>query len=728
MPNFFRSNDKTIHLCKTTPELYSYLFWRLSKHNRLVLNGDKSGLNSALNTIKQCITNHSALDRAQLSQALLSAKEGLGQALYKELNCTLQISCREEVSLRAKWKNPFYRNFESQLMTNILLRPTAAMINCVPLISKKVIEILKNNQLETKVEVSTEATGEQPSSTGTPDTRELIRDFLEKISLESTVPEAFGKIKKPNPSLEEVFLLLERNDPADLHQILQIHVTFARNLYRVLDDPQSQEARVAFIDGKLRGSPFFKDWRMTRGREFFFDTSITSSKMGLMLREQASDLPELSESQKWCPDAICQEPFFDSPYVQEILANDLVYISGPSGMTTLFLGMAELLQSLPMTELKESYALCCSVYLVSGGLHSWHEALEVAHDLLGYFPEYQRGKYQTLLDHFSQDPVFQENIEKTWDNFFQFCDKHFRYAILHDDLKTRYREYFESKLALAISDQSDSLQSVAKVSETIAGIIKENKAEVESILFKNRLIKKELYDESYFGCLHPKQEMPETIVDNLLSVLSNRKADLEQLIHIHSVFARHVSDELLVHKEKNIRILHIDTKDRGRVTLNQQVQPSNYIGIARHPLFNARIGQVAQRHFCGIDEFGPDLNSPFYLNMAGKHIPFISGKSGHTVKLLSGAKQYAFLDREEVKEYTLACFAYLTKGRNHGFHEVMIMAKSAGVDYEMEKYLPSFPQTFICSPQFQRLHREFPEFLEHEKSIHRNADLRSTLR
>jgi hypothetical protein len=722
MSKFFEYPLRSIYSCKTPPELYSYLFWKLTKLKQIPYVTQSVILDATIEKIKTRIINHTKLEKEECKLELMALEDLLGERLYQELVATLTISCKVSASVEKRWENPFYRNFESQLATSFLLSPTPAMLESTKAISEKIIVILKNNQsIEQK----------------------RIQTFLEKISLESKEQEAFGKLGHDDLSLEVVLDILKNNSPADFHHILLIHYSFARYLYRELDNVRteetkpillagvygdflkevkdslltynalenpSKELRSAFIDGRLRKAPFFKDWRMNRGRGFF--NTVSSCKMGLMLRKQrSSDLPELVAAQGWEPDALCQEPVFESPYVQETLANDLVYISGPSGMTTLLLGQAELLASLPSVKLKETYALCAAIFIVSGGLHAWHEVLTIAHDLLGYFPQYELGRYQAIFASYSKDTHFQKNLCSVWDNFFLFCDKHFSHVEVHQELKIRYREYFESKLAIATCKQSNSLDSVKIISQTIRQLIETNTVEILNIINTHREIPKELYQENYFGFLHPKKDNAQAILNDLLERLCDESTHLTQVIHIHSVFARHIFNKLEIHQKQNKKLSPIKTNDRGRVTIDKQLQPTYRLGIARLSFFNKKIGLTPQKHLCGIDEYEPDVNSPFYLTMAAKRIPFVSGASGHTVKLISAAKQYTSLSREGLKEYALACFAYLCAGGNHSFHEVLQAANEAGVDYQLGHYLPSLSQAFLNSKQFQVLSKEFPEFL-----------------
>lgn len=717
MPTFFTKAVSGLHSSKTKPELFSYLFWRISQRLNQQALPDKERLRPLLSQVKTWIANHAFLTETAIAEHLLSAEEALGKELFEELSAVNKISCKTVLSPGIRWENPFYRYFESQLAVVLLAKPTKAIMASVKLVSQRMITILEQNR-------------DHPS----------LKLFLERISLLSHEQEAFGKLGEMKVTVDAVLALLRKNEAKDFHHLLLIHYSFARYSYRELenvsggteqpllipgvfkqyldereDKPEtvthlSQADRKDFIDGFLRGSAYFRDWRQTRGRGSFSE-GVDSNQMGVMLRKHyPADLPTLALPQKWSPDAICQEPAYESTYVQDILMKDLLYVSGPSGMTTLFLGMSELFAVHPTAKSKENYALASAIFLVSGGLHAWHEVFAVAHDLLDYFPSYVCGHYEQIFKHFEDELGFKECVEEVWQNFYVYCDKQFRTSALHQELKSSYRGYFESKLALALGQEEVCFKTVSRLSLALKNLLVENSEEALAILAKKPAISKELYHPHYFGSVTAVGQDPQTILEDLVARLSLSSANLVGQLHIHSVFARHFFDELTVHQAKGLSIAHVGS-DRGRKVVNQAVKPSLRLGIARLSIFNQRLGKSAQEHLSGIDEFGPDFKSPFYLAMAGKDLPFVSGASGHTVKLLSLAKQTLDLPDEELKEYALACFAYLAAGGNHSYHEVIQIAKEQGLAFGRGGYFDSLPKSFKASTACKALEAEFPQYL-----------------
>ncbi len=721
MVKLFQKTNSLIYVCRTTPELYSYLLWQFNTYLQKAPLRQKIKIENAILKIKIWIMNHQILDKIEVKQLIFGIKNALEKEAFEQLNATLKASCEEPISAETRWENVFYRNFESHLAVIFLSNPTQKMLTAVRLVSEKIIVILIKNKHKN---------------------HDIIQKFLTKISLDSKEPEAFSKIDIYPLSLETIIKILLENNLYDFPKILLIHYSFARHLYRELEDVSapndpiildgtfchylkenghtheelknpSPTLRKNFIDNKLRGAHFFKDWRLTRGRANFND-NIFSTRMGILLARQPEDnLPcLLAEGQKWSPDALCQEPAFDSPHVQKVLKQDLVYVAGPSGMTTLLLGQAELLACFPSTELKEAYTLCCAAFIVSGGLHSWHEVVYIAHDLLNYFQNYQLGHYQHLFDRFNGDIQCGKNLAKTWCNFLLFCDKTFKKTKLQNELNIRRKEYFESKLALTACFKTKKYQGVTLTSKAICKEIEKDKVEVFFILLGNKTIKKELYHPDFFGSLSSSKEDEWEIVHDILNVLKNDNSKLEEIIHLHSIFFRYIYNELTENKLLNKKITGLKKDaDRGRVVKNFNPQPSTRLGISRHSFFNAKIGRTQRAHLCGLEEYEPDLRSKFYLTMAKKSVPFVSGLSGHTAKLLSGAKALLPLHEGLIKEYSFACFAYLCKGGNHSFHEVMAVADSANeIRYQTGNYYSGLPASFMESPEGQTLQKEWPEY------------------
>lgn len=441
---------------KNASELYSYLLWVLNKVTRKINTESVSKqINVVIENIKLCFIDHRPINDALLLKKIENLKGIIPQDIYENL-CTVICSAENEsMPLTKRWENPFQRAFESIFAIQFATHPTQDMLKAAQLISEKLIIILQNNREHT-----------------------LIKTFLNSLTVDCKEQESFGKFKPDHISLDDVIKYLQQNSPEEFYRTLFIHFSFARYALRGLENISTQlpihllpgvfhdflmleypsiytnpsnldnvpeHIRIAFINTKLNGADGFKDKQLTRGRaEFVGD--LDSNVMGLMLLHQdRQNLPALDPTQSWRPDAICQKPFYASPYVQKVLNNDLIYIAGPSGMTTLLLGMLELFACMPSQDLKDQYAFSVATYLATGGVHALHEALYVAHDVLNYYPTYTLGSYHDWLEYVNNNDQFNDQLDQVWEKYLDFCDRHFRFAALNNEFKNRYTFFRDKK-------------------------------------------------------------------------------------------------------------------------------------------------------------------------------------------------------------------------------------------------------------------------------------------
>ena len=126
-------------------------------------------------------------------------------------------------------------------------------------------------------------------------------------------------------------------------------------------------------------------------------------------------------------------------------------------------------------------------------------------------------------------------------------------------------------------------------------------------------------------------------------------------------------------------------------------------------VFFRQIGHSATPHARAVDRFAPACNARFFKATAACHLPFVAGPSGHTACLILGAQFYGLKTVEELKEYALACFAFLAGGGNHSYHEVMFAAnRVSGLPHDLGGYDRSLPETFKNSLIYRSLRRQFP--------------------
>lgn len=291
---------------------------------------------------------------------------------------------------------------------------------------------------------------------------------------------------------------------------------------------------------------------------------------------------------------------------------------------------------------------------------------------------------------------------------------------IKNELSLRYREYLESKLAVELLKHNNHYASIAKISSAILKFIESNKQKVEVIIGSNPSIAKEL-TEPYYGAIFKNSDVlsPEEILSAIIDVLKNEKSEIKMLMQIHAVFIHRIYDALEQKPEKLKLVDKIFPKElfagavRGRSEVsNKVISPTQQQGISRLSIFNKRIESSSSVHIRAIDRFALDPSAPFVKSAYENALPLVSGPSGHSGSFMLGAKLYGNLTPEELNEYALVVFAFLAAGGNHSFHEVMVVAKQVGVDYQEGRYDTSIPTTVSKLSFFNKISENFPELSE----------------
>lgn len=284
-----------------------------------------------------------------------------------------------------------------------------------------------------------------------------------------------------------------------------------------------------------------------------------------------------------------------------------------------------------------------------------------------------------------------------------------RKLALHAELITKYKAFFESKLAITLLNQPEILPAVHEVSKAIINLIQIHKKDVLLQIQKNSKITLELFDTRYFGRLPNTADNPENILNLVLEKLNNAKTDLSEQLQIHAIFTYRIYPELNIVEKVSKQI----SVDRARKeNKEKEIKLSKQLGITNHPVFSKKIGDGPE-HLPAVGRFIPDTHSYYYHLCDGLNIPFVAGPSGHTASLIQGALTYGLDDTEKLTQYALAIFVFLTAGGNHSFNEVFFVAnKIAHVPFKIDCYGTSFPLSFKQSSCYQKLFKQFPEFLE----------------
>jgi hypothetical protein len=350
-------------------------------------------------------------------------------------------------SLQEKFENPLGRRFESELFSGLFLNPTEAMMHAVNRIS---IEILKTINKENNI----------------------VKKFLDAFTLtESRTILSCGAFKEA-PTIEHIEDILKTNSPKQFAEILYIHLIFVQHISRGIPieapsrepvgklahilknlpadlkakdhkeffegikekDQRAQSLRCYISDVLFYQSPLFT-YLPGKGRQGSLQLEESTQCLSLMRRSQAEynvGLP-IRKDNHWIPDCIGHSPDFLSPYVLDAINNNAIYISGPSGMTSMLLGQMEFIANLEDVRLKQCYLSAAVAYIVGPGFHSLHEVIGPAQYCLGLVPGYPvhvpekdkpiAPRYDIYFQQqMALDPEFSKRRDIAWERYLHFFE------------------------------------------------------------------------------------------------------------------------------------------------------------------------------------------------------------------------------------------------------------------------------------------------------------------
>ncbi|MFJ1269373.1 hypothetical protein ACD661_12465 [Legionella lytica] len=400
---------------------------------------DKQLIDSIIKNIKPYFFNHSY--NFLVLEDLIKYKLSLYKLISKPLAAFLQevVECIKNRDFKKYFEHDtiqhedlecrVQRVFESNLAIKILSNPSKGMWKSINKISLAIISLLKKYRHQS-----------------------FLNEFLDDLgpSIDSKdMPHlalAFGRFAH-RPSIGEVIETLKKQD--DFVQIMLIHFMFFRDAYQSipllklpknLDTYQgdfkqylrkewvaNEDPRIFFWD-YIHFSP---DLYNDRGRGEFHDE--LSCRLGISTHdEDIEDYPQRDTS--WLPDCLCQEADINSEYVKSLVARNIPYVAGASGMTSLFCGAMLFLGQFTEQEEYNCYLLNVMAFIVGGGLHSIHEVLTVPRVRLGLLEQYdlsrtKLGSYHHFFALFQEDPVIQQNIDNAWESTIIWIKKHYSQLI-----------------------------------------------------------------------------------------------------------------------------------------------------------------------------------------------------------------------------------------------------------------------------------------------------------
>ena len=290
---------------------------------------------------------------------------------------------------------------------------------------------------------------------------------------------------------------------------------------------------------------------------------------------------------------------------------------------------------------------------------------------------------------------------------------------LHQELKLRYNEFFESQLAVTIVEKKSDAKSIAKISAAIIDLLEAHADKVKAIIEIKPEILKEL-SEPYYGASFASGDRPttEAIYKKMLEVLRDATS-LKQMMQIYGVFIHRIYDALVTHPQKPAIVKKLfanslfSTENRSRSEHKvADVKVTQQQGICLNPVFAKKVSVSDSSHSRALDRYQLNPNSLF-SKAAKKHArPTVCGASGHTGSFMLGATLYGMLEKAELKEYALICFAFLTAGGNHSFDEAMVVAGLVGVDFKENDYAANFHDTFLEEAPFEEIRSQFSSYFK----------------
>lgn len=438
MPNFAEEVKELPGVYKSN--IFGLLIAKLSNFSTELVE-DKLIIRSLLYDIKVFFHNHSQ----QLAALTFILKQNLSE--YKGLSTILLsfitevVNSLEDPSFLTYFEKKasdapdtqcrLQRIFESHVATKMLLNPSKGMWASVNHISDVIVGCLESGGLDKAFELFLTNLGPRETSSEMP-----------HLAL------AFGHFDH-TPTIDEVVTVLKAK--SNLTLTMLIHFLFMRDVSPYLKLGLSSESRAhkggdfgAFLKEKEEVNPlaFFCNYPKyaphlytDRGRAAF--EWVASKRMGIaLLPTDRGEFPAIEGS--WFPDTLCQQVDIRSSYVKAITDHDIPYVSGPSGMTSVFCGAMVFLGGSTLEE-QYDYLLAVMAFMTSGGLHSIHEVLSVPQVRLGLFPGYRAlgpdaGNYQQFFALFHADEVVNQNIADAWKATIDWIARHYPHLIpIHRD-------------------------------------------------------------------------------------------------------------------------------------------------------------------------------------------------------------------------------------------------------------------------------------------------------
>lgn len=525
---------------KSKVEAYIYALSTLEALKPSLGEHATKAIGVAIKQIRIAVENHEqnpkvVADILKNVAKLKQLESGSANKLHLLANIIEKASYKQ--TRQEKFENPLGRRFESQMQVELLQNPTDEMMASVKIMSNQISDLIgKPNNSENHCE------------------QNHLRQFLENLKHNAHYI-GFGGLDK-KPSIKEVKEILASNKPEDLSTIMFIHFKFAQIVFREISSTLKPPVRppvgellniVKSLGFKKNPKEFFSTLNRERvghisdtlfygatlykerGRGQVDRTVLPTKRMGLMRNSTGvynEDMPEANQT--WHPDVEYQEPNLKSPFVRDVVENDAVYVAGPSGMTSLFLGQMEVLANFETVAEKQAYLAAVSAYMIAGGFHSLHKVIGPAQHVLKLVPDY---KVSVPKPNQTAEPP-------NYHAFYGMLEKNFpQYKQVRSQGWEKLISFFDKNLKPAMNKKLTSIENAEIAAKS--KILPKVKKAIEHIdSYANKLLKNKDPDAQEKGrTLKDLATQLNTISDDQTSGISSLKDRITKTISAHMTSA-----------------------------------------------------------------------------------------------------------------------------------------------------------------------------------------------
>jgi hypothetical protein len=305
-----------------------------------------------------------------------------------------------------------------------------------------------------------------------------------------------------------------------------------------------------------------------------------------------------------------------------------------------------------------------------------------------------------------------------------------RFSAIDSNLNERRLVRFESTLAAyVLMDPACVKPAVNEVSQGLLDYLKQMSGAKGKVAQNYRVlggsIKETVYNDGYFGRLGETRDAPgdDEVLDAVRMALSN--GSLQQIMNIHAVFSFKVVPDLgwstreeqaIWNRWTNALSQHttLFAGDRGRKYRHEDKRKGPAVATVGYTAIgDPEVASFVEEHPRALEEYER-------LNPVPGSNPFIASLSSSSAELIRVAKVFCpVIQGELLKQYALACVAFLTGGGHHSFYEVMQIAALAGLPYFRGSYDFVLPESFKSTAWYELLIEDYPDvlFAEYDSAI-----------